>query len=101
MKAAISKLWRAIFKTPWRHATALRARSVALTSAVLSSSRSSGFSQRSLLATTVALALTANVASTLATYPHTLSYFNEIAGGPLAGPTHLLDANADWAQDLL
>jgi hypothetical protein len=123
MKAAMN-YWRAICNTPWRHATPLRSSSlsVALTSAVLSylfsflSSilrlRSSFVSsllsklhflarQRSLLAITVALVLTANIASTLGTYPHTLSYFNEFVGGPLNGPAHLLDANVDWGQDLL
>lgn len=54
-----------------------------------------------LLATTVAIAFTASIGSALATYPHTLSYFNELAGGPLNGPAHLLDANVDWGQDLL
>jgi hypothetical protein len=62
---------------------------------------SSSISPRALLASTVALALTANVASTLATYPHTLSHFNEIATGPLNGLARLLDANIDWGQDLL
>ena len=34
-------------------------------------------------------------------YPHTLSYFNEFAGGPKNGPSILLDSNVDWGQDLL
>lgn len=33
--------------------------------------------------------------------PHSLSFFNIAAGGPLAGPQHLLDGNIDWGQDLL
>jgi hypothetical protein len=33
-------------------------------------------------------------------HPHHLAYFNELSGGPLAGPTHLLDSNIDWGQDL-
>jgi hypothetical protein len=33
-------------------------------------------------------------------YPHTLSYFNEAAGGSLGGPRHLLHSNIDWGQDL-
>jgi len=40
------------------------------------------------------------VASSLWVFPHNLSYFNELAGGPLGGPRHLLDANIDWGQDL-
>lgn len=55
----------------------------------------------SLLAATIVIALTANVGSALATYPHTLSYFNEVVGGPLNGPAHLLDANIDWGQEIL
>lgn len=49
----------------------------------------------------VLLALVASTLSSLAVFPHSLSYFNELAGGPNAGPTHLLDANIDWGQDLL
>lgn len=41
------------------------------------------------------------VASSLAIYPHSLSYFNELAGGPANGHAHLLDSNIDWGQDLL
>jgi Dolichyl-phosphate-mannose-protein mannosyltransferase len=42
-----------------------------------------------------------SIISSLTVYPHSLSYFNEIAGGPTNGPAHLLDANIDWGQDLL
>lgn len=45
--------------------------------------------------------LTWTVASSLWVFPHSLSYFNELAGGPAGGPAHLLDANIDWGQDLL
>ena len=41
------------------------------------------------------------VASSLWVYPHSLSYFNELAGGPAGGANHLLDSNIDWGQDLL
>jgi len=54
-----------------------------------------------LLAVAALLCLTWSVASTLAVFPHELSYFNEIVGGPLNGGAHLLDANLDWGQDLL
>lgn len=33
--------------------------------------------------------------------PEHLAYFNELAGGPEGGATHLLDSNLDWGQDLL
>lgn len=39
--------------------------------------------------------------SSLWYYPHGMSYFNELAGGPNGGPDHLLDGNIDWGQDLL
>lgn len=42
-----------------------------------------------------------HVASSLACFPHSLSYFNELAGGPRNGHAHLLDGNLDWSQDLL
>jgi hypothetical protein len=47
------------------------------------------------------VALVAAVCSSLAIWPHSLSYFNEIVGGPKHGPRHLLDANIDWGQDLI
>lgn len=33
-------------------------------------------------------------------FPHHLSYFNLIAGGPEQGPFLLNDSNIDWGQDL-
>jgi hypothetical protein len=42
-----------------------------------------------------------SVVSSLLVYPHSLSYFNELAGGPKNGHFHLTDSNIDWAQDLL
>jgi 4-amino-4-deoxy-L-arabinose transferase-like glycosyltransferase len=54
-----------------------------------------------LLASVAALGLVASVSSSLCVYPHSLSYFNELAGGPAEGPKHLLDSNTDWGQDLL
>jgi hypothetical protein len=50
---------------------------------------------------TVATAVAATVASSLAVYPHGLSYFNELAGGPARGSEHLVNSNLDWGQDLL
>ncbi len=40
-------------------------------------------------------------ASSLRAYPHSMSYFNELAGGGEAGPRHLHNSNLDWGQDLL
>ena len=40
------------------------------------------------------------IASSLWSYPHSLSYFNETVGGPLNGPKYLLGSNVDWGQDL-
>ena len=40
------------------------------------------------------------VLSSLWSYPHSLSYFNESIGGPLNGREHLLGSNTDWGQDL-
>lgn len=46
-------------------------------------------------------ALLASAASSLWAYPHGMSYFNELVGGPSRGQYHLLDSNIDWGQDLL
>jgi hypothetical protein len=40
-------------------------------------------------------------AASLSVYPHSMSYFNELAGGPMRGHDHLLYSNIDWGQDLL
>lgn len=39
--------------------------------------------------------------SSLLVYPHSLSYFNGLVGGPKNGHRHLLDSNIAWGQDLL
>ena len=41
------------------------------------------------------------VGSSLGQFPHSLSYFNELVGGPRNGHEHLLDSNIAWGQDLL
>jgi hypothetical protein len=41
------------------------------------------------------------ITSSLWVYPHSLSYFNELAGGPRGGPARLIHSNIDWGQDLL
>ncbi len=47
------------------------------------------------------LLLGLGIASSLRVYPHSLSYFNEAAGGPESGAEHLDNSNIDWGQDLL
>ncbi len=42
-----------------------------------------------------------SVFSSLSVFPHSMSYFNELAGGPENGPAHLIDASIDWGQDVL
>jgi hypothetical protein len=46
-------------------------------------------------------ALAWSVSSSLWVYPHSLSYFNEAAGGTANGHAHLIGASYDWGQDLL
>jgi len=41
-----------------------------------------------------------SMTSSIWIYPHSLSYFNELVGGPTGGPNHLLHSNVDWGQDL-
>ena len=48
-----------------------------------------------------ATALGWTVSSSLGIYPHSMSYFNELVGGPTRGQLHLIDSNIDWGQDLL
>ncbi|MCX6738103.1 MAG: glycosyltransferase family 39 protein [Candidatus Parcubacteria bacterium] len=40
------------------------------------------------------------VASSLMTFPHYLSYYNELAGGTKNGYKYAVDSNYDWGQDL-
>lgn len=46
-------------------------------------------------------ALIWSVTSSLWVCPHSISYFNELAGGPLGGHYHLVSSNIDYGQDLL
>ena len=41
------------------------------------------------------------LSASLAIYPHYLSYFNLLGGGPANGYNILIDSNVDWGQDLL
>lgn len=49
----------------------------------------------------VVLGVSWSIVSSLACVPHSLSYFNELSGGPRNGHKHLLDSNIDWGQDLV
>jgi len=52
------------------------------------------------LQTLVAFSVCWLVTSSLALYPHSLSYFNESISGPTNGAQYLLGSNLDWGQDL-
>ncbi len=54
--------------------------------------RSCHYLHRGLLVWCVAVAVIA--------FPHHLSYFNALAGGPTRGPYLMDDSNVDWGQDL-
>lgn len=47
------------------------------------------------------LLLLLSIAGSLSIFPHSLSYFNELVGGPTRGHAHLLGSSIDWGQDLL
>ncbi len=49
---------------------------------------------------TVGVTLAWIVAGSLWCFPYSLSYFNELVGGPANGYRYLVDANVDWGQDL-
>ncbi len=46
-------------------------------------------------------AVVLSAASSLLIWPHSMAYFNELAGGPRHGHFHLLSSNIDWGQDML
>lgn len=51
-------------------------------------------------AVAVGLLLIWSCVSSLSVFPHSVSYFNCLAGGPNGGHNHLLHSNMDWGQDL-
>jgi hypothetical protein len=67
---------------------------VAVSAALAQASRRRGW--RVLIAVMIAI----HAAEAVAIYPHHLSFFNAIAGGPARGHEYLLDSNLDWGQDL-
>lgn len=59
------------------------------------------FGRPSLPAALAGSAWAASIAGSLVVYPHSLSHFNQLAGGPAGGRHHLVNSNLDWGQDLL
>jgi hypothetical protein len=57
--------------------------------------------RRSLGGTIATAGLCWSVGSSLFYYPHSLSYFNELIGGPKNGWKYLTNSNIDWGQDML
>jgi len=51
------------------------------------------------LSTVTVILLIWMVGSSLYYFPHSMSYFNELVGGPKNGPKHLLGSNVDWGQN--
>jgi hypothetical protein len=56
--------------------------------------------QRAIFATAATILLLWQVAESFAIRPNYLAYFNEVAGGPSRGYSHLVDSSLDWGQDL-
>lgn len=76
---------------------------IIFTSQIASSSgtEESGNSRcRSIRGWLVVVMVACSIGSTLSVYPHHLSYFNSIAGGPRQGHLHFAGSNLDWGQDL-
>ncbi len=46
------------------------------------------------------LCLLSSIISSSLVFPHSMSYFNALAGGPRGGHRYVIDANIDWGQDL-
>jgi len=49
---------------------------------------------------TLVILLVWHVTSSVARFPHSLSYFNEFVGGPAHGMDWLDDSNVDWGQEI-
>lgn len=54
---------------------------------------------RLLVSAVVVACLTWTVASSLAVFPHSMSYFNELASGPFNGHRYMLHSSFGWSQD--
>jgi Dolichyl-phosphate-mannose-protein mannosyltransferase len=81
----------------WQHARAEIHRGVASWSPTRL-----GFGTRgAIFAATTVISAAWVVSSSASTYPHSLSYFNELVGEPRSGCKYLLESNIAWGQDLL
>ena len=49
---------------------------------------------------TVLILVAWGMTSSLSVFPHSMSYFNEFAGGPANGGRYLLGSDLDWGQDV-
>jgi hypothetical protein len=56
--------------------------------------------QRAIFATAATILLLWQMAESFVIRPNYLTYFNEAAGGPGRGYSHLVDSSLDWGQDL-
>ncbi len=68
---------------------------------VIWASQIANVSNRALTGKLILACLSWSVCSSLAVFPHSMSYFNELALGPRNGRFHLSNSNVDWGQDLI
>lgn len=68
---------------------------------VIWSSQIVNASSRALPNKLILACLSWTVCSSLAAFPHSMSYFNELVAGPKNGRFHLSNSNVDWGQDLI
>jgi hypothetical protein len=101
--SSLALLLSSPFVEKWPHGPPFLASRVVGDGSVVRASipRSLSFSPSLCLAALTTAAWLSAIAHSLWVYPHSLSYFNEVAGGPRSGPRFLLDSNTDWGQDLL
>jgi hypothetical protein len=57
--------------------------------------------RRRLASVAIALGLGGYVVAVAGIHPYELTYFNELAGGPIGGRRILADSNLDWGQGLI
>jgi hypothetical protein len=59
-----------------------------------------GFKELLLIRIIVLFLIIWGMGSSFFVFPHSMSYFNEIAGGPIKGSKYLLGSDLDWGQDV-
>lgn len=57
--------------------------------------------RRPLMSSLICLCCLEAAVESLSVFPHSLSFFNLMTGGPLHGQNYLQDGNIDWDQDIL